>query len=178
MCPYITDPLLACQIILRHTLHGDGRTFEMFDLSPVGISALRFGVKTDKAQYGGHNKHIDNDDKSELTLKERENFEKYINKFGKKDKDIKERIVIQYNNYKNYLDSFVEKYNIKIDDLDKKVAELVNYRHKHTHNDVGILTQELVNTTYIVQALIYCMILKKVGLNEDNINYTLTHCIC
>lgn len=121
---------------------------------------------------------IDNDNKSELTLKEREIFEKYINKFGKKDKDIKERIVIQYNNYKNYLDPFAKKYKIEIDDLDKKVAELVNYRHKHTHNDVGILTQELANTTYIVQALIYCMILKKVGLNEDNINYTLTHCIC
>ena len=42
---------------------------------------------------------------------------------------------------KNYLDSFVEKYNIKIDNLNKKVAELVNYRHKHTHNYVVILTQ-------------------------------------
>lgn len=113
-----------------------------------------------------------------LSSKEKEKCKKYIDKIGKKEKDIKERLVIQYNNYKNYLNSFAKKHEIESNDLKERIEELVKYRHKHTHNDVGVLTQELVNTTFLVQALIYCMILKKVGISDDNINYILKHCIC
>ena len=120
---------------------------------------------------------INNDSKSNLSQKERGGCINYVNNIGKKDKDIKERIVIQYNNYKNHIDLFANKYKIEINNLDKRIDELVKYRHKHTHNDVGILTQELANTTYLIQALIYCMILKKVNINDDSINYILIHCI-
>lgn len=121
---------------------------------------------------------IDSDIISNISADEKKKFKGYVDKYGNWDKAVKERIVIQYNNYRNYLDLFASKFKIEIKDLDEKIEELVKYRNKHTHNDVGILTKELANTTYLLQALIYCMILKKVSISDDSIKYIMLHCIC
>ena len=60
----IADLLLTFQIILRHMLHGDHCVFKVFDLSPEGFPAFKSGVENNKDQYGGHDDHVDNDNKN------------------------------------------------------------------------------------------------------------------
>ena len=61
-CPYIADPLLTFQIILRNLLHCDCCVFKMFYLSKVRSSVLKSGVENNEDQYSDHDDHVDNDD--------------------------------------------------------------------------------------------------------------------
>ena len=64
--PYIANTLLAFQIVLRHALHGDGRVFKVLYLSLVSIPDFKSGVELNEDQYGSHDDHVDNYDKSLL----------------------------------------------------------------------------------------------------------------
>ena len=60
--PYVTDALLALQIVLRDVLHRDRGVFKMLDLPLGSISVFKVGIKNHKKQHGDHNKHVDKND--------------------------------------------------------------------------------------------------------------------
>ena len=52
---------------------------------------------------------------------------------------------------------------------DKEIAEFVKYRNHITHGHHRILDQNVAITAYTLQGLVYCCILKRIGMNDDKI---------
>ena len=52
---------------------------------------------------------------------------------------------------------------------DKEIAEFVKYRNHITHGFHRVLDQNVAITAYTLQGLVYCCILKRIGMNNDKI---------
>ena len=54
---------------------------------------------------------------------------------------------------------------------------MIEYRNHHVHNDIGDLTPELANNSTLFDVMIYCFLLKYIGLEEKSIDYILERSI-
>jgi hypothetical protein len=50
-----------------------------------------------------------------------------------------------------------------------RIEELVNYRNTITHGNYMQLNSDLAETTYILMKLVYCCVLKRIGMEKDKI---------
>ena len=52
---------------------------------------------------------------------------------------------------------------------DEQIQKFVKYRNKITHGSWKVLDEEVAVTAYVLQGLVYCSILKRMGLSQEKI---------
>lgn len=96
---------------------------------------------------------------------------KYINK------GLKDRINEEFNKSKGLIESQLRSKGIDVGNIDEIMTEIIRYRNNHVHNDIGDLTHELANNSTLFDILIYCFLLKYIGIDDEKIGYILYRCI-
>ena len=114
-------------------------------------------------------KHVDSLDK-----KEKGDICGYIDHINK---GLKDRIKEEFDKNKEILEKWMKSYKIEIDNRDRIIDDIIKYRNYHVHNDIGDLTPELANNSSLFDAMIYCFLLKHIGLDDEKISYILDRCI-
>lgn len=59
--------------------------------------------------------------------------------------------------------------NVRISDDD--ILELIKFRNNITHGSYRIIDQKIATTAFLLQGLVYCCLLKRIGMNNDEILY-------
>lgn len=118
-------------------------------------------------------KSIINNDSS-LDVKEKNDINGYISHINK---GIKDRIKEEFNKNKETLEKWMKLHAMEIDNRDSIIDDMIEYRNHHVHNDIGDLTPELANNSTLFDIMIYCFLLKYIGLDEKKIEYILEICI-
>lgn len=93
------------------------------------------------------------------------------------NKALKDRTYEEIKKNKNLLEPILKSKKLDINNVDKIIADIIKYRNCHVHNDIGDLTPELANSSKLFDILIYCFLLKYIGLDDGKISLVLDRCI-
>lgn len=53
--------------------------------------------------------------------------------------------------------------------MDDQISKLIKYRNDITHGRHRIMNNEIATTAFALQGLVYCCLLKRIGLNDEEI---------
>ncbi len=80
-----------------------------------------------------------------------------------------DKICQLYHRYEKEILAISHRMRDSIDITNDDILEFIKYRNSITHGAYRVLEQKIANTAFMLQGLVYCCILKRLGMSEDAI---------
>ena len=77
------------------------------------------------------------------------------------------QIIALWQKHKNAIDAISSRISFEL--TEGKIESFVKYRNKTSHGNTLVLSQDIANTAFLLECLIYCNILSRSGMEEGSI---------